>query len=128
MGEVTITVAGRAYQVVCEDGEEDRLTSIAARVDREAQAFSGASPSLSEARLMLMCSLLLADKLDEAETSTMTPPATAPIPPAAVLAEADTSGIEEAISRISELADSKPFDADETAEEPGGAGRCRPGR
>ncbi len=54
MGEVTISVAGRAYQVVCEDGEEDRLTAIAARVDQEAQAFGGATPSLSEPRLLLM--------------------------------------------------------------------------
>lgn len=118
MGEVTISVAGRAYQVICEDGEEDRLTSIAARVESEAQVFSGASPSLSEARLLLMCSLLLADKLDEAETSTTAPLAAAPSQPATVLVEADTSGIEEAITRISELAGGIPSDASEVAEEP----------
>lgn len=95
MGEVTISVAGRAYQVICEDGEEDRLNAIASRVDQEAQAFGDATPSLSESRLLLMCSLLLADKLDEAERSAAPSPA-----PAAV----DTSAIEDAAARIEALA------------------------
>ncbi len=98
MGEVTISVAGRAYQVVCEDGEEDRLAAIAARVDREAQTFGGATPSLSEPRLLLMCALLLADKLDEAESAP--PQAT----PSAALAEIDTSALDEATARIDALA------------------------
>ena len=112
MGEVTISVAGRAYQVVCEDGEEDRLNAIAARVDHEAQAFGGATPSLSESRLLLMCSLLLADKLDEAEKA-------APAADAPASAEVDISAIEDAAARIEALAggDAGPDDqmADDTA-------------
>lgn len=108
MGEVTISVAGRAYQVVCEDGEENRLTAIAARVDREAQAFGGATPSLSEPRLLLMCALLLADKLDEVETA----PQTAPVlPPSSVIVEVDTSAIDEATARIEALAQSNSPEA-----------------
>lgn len=102
MGEVTISVAGRAYQVVCEDGEENRLAAIAARVDHEAQAFGGATPSLSESRLLLMCALLLADKLDEVETA----PQAAPPPPSAMNAdpaEVDTSAVEDATARIEAL-------------------------
>lgn len=100
MGEVTISVAGRAYQVVCEDGEEDRLTAIAARVDREAQAFGGATPSLSEPRLLLMCALLLADKLDEVESA----PQAAPAPAASAGAEVDMAFVDEATARIEALA------------------------
>ena len=108
MGEVTISVAGRAYQVICEDGEEDRLNAIAARVDHEAQAFGGVTPSLSESRLLLMCSLLLADKLDEAEKA-----AHPAAPPAA---EADTTGIEDAARRIEALAEGGPAGAAPAAE------------
>jgi len=103
MGEVTISVAGRAYQVICEDGEEERLSAIAGRVDLEAQAFGGQTPSLSEARLLLMCSLLLADKLDEAEKSPQSATST-PLPPAADIAAVDASAIEQATARIEALA------------------------
>jgi len=99
MGEVTISVAGRAYQVVCEDGEEDRLTAIASRVDREAQAFGGATPSLSEPRLLLMCALLLADKLDEIEST----PQAAPAPAASAGADVDMTFVDEATARIEAL-------------------------
>lgn len=102
MGEVTISVAGRAYQVVCEDGEEDRLTAIAARVDQEAQAFGGATPSLSEPRLLLMCALLLADKLDELEASPQV--AASPAPESSVPTEVDASAVDEATARIDALA------------------------
>ena len=98
MGEVTISVAGRAYQVICEDGEEDRLSAIAARVDHEAKAFGSATPSLSESRLLLMCSLLLADKLDEAEKAAQT------VPPPAVAA-IDLASVDDAVKRIEALAD-----------------------
>lgn len=114
MGEVTISVAGRAYQVVCEDGEEDRLTAIAARVDREAQAFGGATPSLSEPRLLLMCALLLADKLDEIESA----PQAAPAPSASASAEVDMAFVDEATARIEALASPNDEAAPEAAAEP----------
>lgn len=114
MGEVTISVAGRAYQVVCEDGEEDRLTAIAARVDREAQAFGGATPSLSEPRLLLMCALLLADKLDEIESA----PQAAPAPAATAGAEVDMAFVDEATSRIEALASPNDKPAPEAAAQP----------
>ncbi len=117
MGEVTISVAGRAYQVVCEDGEENRLTSIAARVDREAQVFGGATPSLSEPRLLLMCALLLADKLDEAEGA----PQAALSPAAPSGAEVDLTFVDEATARIEALAhtngDDAPVLSDDETEE-----------
>ena len=86
MGEVTISVGGRAYQVICEDGEEDRLTAIAARVDKEASVFGNAGPTMTEARLLLMSSLLLADKLDDAEKAVAAAANAAPPPPAPVVA------------------------------------------
>lgn len=115
MGEVTISVAGRAYQVVCEDGEEDRLTAIAARVDREAQAFGGATPSLSEPRLLLMCALLLADKLDEVESA----PQAAPPAMATAGAEVDMAFVDEATARIEALATPNDEPAPEAAAQPG---------
>ena len=69
MAEVSITVAGRSYALVCDPGEEARLADVARRVDREAQALMSGGGQLSEARLLLMTALMLADKLDEAEAA-----------------------------------------------------------
>ncbi|MEL6793483.1 MAG: cell division protein ZapA [Pseudomonadota bacterium] len=69
MAEVTISVGGRAYTVACDDGQEERVASLAARIDAEAAAFAGGGAGLSEARLLLMSALMIADKLDEAETT-----------------------------------------------------------
>lgn len=67
MADVSFTIAGRAYTLVCDPGEEARLSDMARRVDREAQALMAGGGQLSEARLFMMTALMLADKLDEAE-------------------------------------------------------------
>lgn len=69
MPEVDIKVAGRTYRVGCGVGEEDRLAELAARIDREAQVLSKQMGAISEGRLMLMTSLMLADKLSDTETA-----------------------------------------------------------
>ena len=69
MAEVTVSVGGRNYAVACGDGQEDRVRALAARIDAEAKSFAAAGPSVSEARLLLMSALMIADKLEEAESS-----------------------------------------------------------
>ncbi|GLR48647.1 cell division protein ZapA [Sphingomonas astaxanthinifaciens] len=80
MAEVDITIAGRAYRVACRDGEEQNLRHAAELVDakgREALAGLGA---LSEARMLLFASLLLADQLIEKRGVTAPPPPSPPDP------------------------------------------------
>lgn len=72
MGEVSVKVAGRAYRLLCDDGEEARLTELAARVDAEAAQFKGGG-AVSEAQLLLMTALMLADKLEEAQADAAAP-------------------------------------------------------
>ena len=76
MADVSFTIAGRAYTLVCDPGEETRLSDMAKRVDQEAQALMAGGGQLSEARLFMMTALMLADKLDDAEqgVSTAAPP------------------------------------------------------
>ena len=69
MGEVSVSVAGRAYHLVCEDGEEDRLRALASRIDAEAAQFRSSGAAVPEARLLLMSALMLADKLEESEAA-----------------------------------------------------------
>ena len=80
MAEVDITIAGRAYRVACRDGEEQNLRHAAELVDakgREALAGLGA---LSEARMLLFASLLLADQLIEKRGVVAPPPPSPPDP------------------------------------------------
>lgn len=65
MGQVTIAVGGRHYSLVCGDGEEPQLKSLADYVDRKAEQLTASLGQLSEARLLLMASLLIADELME---------------------------------------------------------------
>lgn len=65
MGQVTIAVGGRHYSLVCGDGEEKQLLRLAEYVDQKAETLSGSLGRLSEARLLLMASLLITDELME---------------------------------------------------------------
>lgn len=75
-------IAGRAYALACADGEEERLEALAGRIDDEARRLSRGAAQISEARLLLMSALMIADKLDETETA-MTAASQAPRPVAA---------------------------------------------
>ncbi|MEO0360502.1 MAG: cell division protein ZapA [Pseudomonadota bacterium] len=81
MADVTVLIAGRSYKLACADGEEPRLEALAARIDDEARKLSRGAAQIAEARLMLMAALMVADKLDEAETALADAPPPAPPPP-----------------------------------------------
>lgn len=62
MPEVTITIGGRNFEVACQDGEQSFLEAAAAMLDIEAQSMAGQMGRITEARMLLMSGLLLADK------------------------------------------------------------------
>ncbi|MEM7210641.1 MAG: cell division protein ZapA [Pseudomonadota bacterium] len=69
MPEVDIRIAGRSYRIGCGAGEEPRGAELAARIDAEASTLAQQMGQVTEARLLLMSSLLLADKLADAEAA-----------------------------------------------------------
>jgi cell division protein ZapA len=70
MAQVTIEVGGRAYELACRDGEEERLKLLGRLVDAKAADVSRAIGKASEARELLLTALLLADELDETRGAT----------------------------------------------------------
>jgi len=62
MPHVEITIGGRNFEVACQDGEEHFLHSAAAMLDVEAQHLAGQVGRITEARMLLMAGLMLADK------------------------------------------------------------------
>lgn len=63
MGQVDITVNGKVYRIACEDGEEQRLVNLAGMVDAHARDLVEQVGSISDSRLLVMASLLIADEL-----------------------------------------------------------------
>jgi cell division protein ZapA len=66
MADVRLNIASREYIVTCRDGEESHLHLLAASVDEMIQEAGGTAGGLNESRQLLFASLLLADKLHEA--------------------------------------------------------------
>lgn len=66
MAQVNVEISGRAYELSCRDGEEERLLLLGRLVDAKAADVTRAIGKASEARELLLTALLLADELDEA--------------------------------------------------------------
>ncbi len=62
MPEQTITIGGREFRVACQPGEEAQLQAAAALLDAQAQTVLGQGAQLSNARVLLLAGLLLADR------------------------------------------------------------------
>lgn len=69
MAELDVMVAGRSYRLGCEDGQERHLASLAVALDAEARAIAGQTGAMSEAKVLLMTALMVADRLSEAEAA-----------------------------------------------------------
>ncbi len=65
MSQVTIEVNGRPYVVGCEDGQERRLTELAATLDAQVRQVAMDVGPLGETRLILMGALVMADEIVE---------------------------------------------------------------
>jgi len=62
MPEIEIEIGGRRFEVACQPGEEDYLISAATALDKEASSIGDQLGRLSEARMLLMAGLMLADQ------------------------------------------------------------------
>lgn len=66
MAQVTVRVNGREYDLTCGDGEEPHLRELAQYVDTKITALRGAGVNLTDAQLLLMAGIVIADELSEA--------------------------------------------------------------
>ena len=65
MGQVSIKINDRDYDVACADGEEDHVTQLAAQVSTRVEQLVNSVGQLGEARMLLMACLVLADEVSE---------------------------------------------------------------
>ncbi|WP_431856734.1 cell division protein ZapA [Azospirillum sp.] len=65
MARVDLEVNGRFYQLNCEDGQEQRLRDMAAYVDGRLRQITGGGKSGTDAQMLVVTALVLADELQE---------------------------------------------------------------
>ena len=65
MGQVVVTVNGRAFPLSCADGEEPRIRRLAQYVDAKITEFVKTHGQIGEARLILLAALVIADELSD---------------------------------------------------------------
>lgn len=67
MAQVSVTIAGRAFRMACEDGQEDHLTGLAATLDQRIADMRQAFGEIGDQRLLVMAALSIADEGAEAK-------------------------------------------------------------
>lgn len=67
MAHVTVTIAGRAYRMACDDGQEEHLARLAQEVDARIDQLRSAFGEIGDQRLSVMSAITIADELAEAK-------------------------------------------------------------
>jgi cell division protein ZapA len=66
MVQISLTVNGRPFALVCEDGQEARIRRLGQYVDAKVAEFVRSVGQVGEARLLLLAALVIADELADA--------------------------------------------------------------
>jgi cell division protein ZapA len=66
MAQVSVSINGRNYPIICDDGQEEHVTRLASYLDKRASEIAETVGQIGESRLLAMTSLLIADELSEA--------------------------------------------------------------
>ncbi len=66
MAQISVTIAGRAFRMACEDGEEEHLTGLAAILEERVVEMRKAFGEIGDQRLTVMAAISLADERAEA--------------------------------------------------------------
>jgi cell division protein ZapA len=68
MGQVSINIRGRNYQIACDDGQEAHLARLGRYLDQQAEHLLSSSGNINDNLLVVMVALMVADELSEATT------------------------------------------------------------
>jgi cell division protein ZapA len=66
MGQVSITIRGRSYQIACDDGQEAHLARLGRYLDEQAQTLAVNTGSVNDTLMMVMVALTVADEFSDA--------------------------------------------------------------
>lgn len=66
MGQISVTLNGRRYDLACDDGQEEHVRGLAGDIGRRVEGLVEGLGQVGEGRLLLLAALLVADELAEA--------------------------------------------------------------
>lgn len=73
MADVSISINGRIYEITCDAGQEGRVAELAAYIDQRLQQIARSGAAYSDAHLMVLTALVLADEAVEAREGVRRP-------------------------------------------------------
>lgn len=65
MAHVEVKINGRAYEVACDDGQEEHVSDLGDFLDRKVAELAARIGQVGDSRLLVMAALLIADELSE---------------------------------------------------------------
>lgn len=65
MPQITVTINGRSFRMACDEGEEERLTSLAERFDGYIETLRQNFGEIGDLRLTVMAGIMVTDELSE---------------------------------------------------------------
>ena len=104
MGQVTVTINGRPYDIACDDGQEERVFGLASYLDERVSGLSASIGQVGDARLLVMASLLVIDELVEAVREIEAMKSRTEAETEAQVMARESEGIEALSTRLEELA------------------------
>ena len=66
MPQVSVTIAGRAYRMACDNGQEEHLIGLGRHLDARIDELRAAFGEIGDMRLSVMAAITMADELAEA--------------------------------------------------------------
>ena len=67
MAQVNVTISGKTYRMACDDGEEERLVTLAEHLNRSIETLRARFGEIGDQRLTVMAAITFADQHAEAE-------------------------------------------------------------
>jgi cell division protein ZapA len=104
MGQISLTVNGRPFALVCDDGQEVRIRRLGQYVDAKVAEFVGSIGQAGEARLLLLAALAIADELADANETLRLERSRTHDTEAAAAVDAAANGIHGIAQRVEALA------------------------
>ena len=65
MAHVSVTIAGRAYRMACDEGQEEHLLTLGRQLDAKIDALRSSFGEIGDMRLAVMAGIMVADELSE---------------------------------------------------------------
>ena len=66
MSQLEVTINGKSYQIICDDGQEAHLAELGEYLEKRVQELVSSIGQVGDTRLLVMTGLMIADELAQA--------------------------------------------------------------